>query len=262
VNIKSKIKTLCGKMAGVTGVYRRAFGAKMTIVTFHRVTDQFAEDGLTCHPEKFSRFCEFFRRNFTVLPLAEQIAGCRAGRSMAGTLSITFDDGYLNNFQVAAPILKHYELAATFFVTTGFIGSKLVPHWDQQLPVQPGWMTWEQVSGLASMGFEIGNHTDTHLDMGRADLAQIRSELQISAEKLFRALNKPARLFAYPFGGLENITESARGALRDAGFDCCVSSYGGLNSPVTDPYYLRRVSIAGWFKTPDQFGYEYSAGKL
>jgi peptidoglycan/xylan/chitin deacetylase (PgdA/CDA1 family) len=262
VTIKSQIKTICGGLAAASGIYARKFEANMTVVTFHRVTDEIPEDGLTCSSRKFAQFCSFFRRHFTVLSLADQIQQYHAGKSLGGTLSITFDDGYLNNLEVAAPILKSHSLPATFFVTTGFIGSEVVPYWDKELPRAQPWMNWSQLRALNAMGFAIGNHTDTHLDLGRASPDDIRTELATSKRKLAEALGRPSRLFAYPFGGKEHITEPARNLVREAGFECCVSSFGGLNNVSPDPFNIMRVSIAGWFRTPDQFGFEYAMGKL
>ena len=79
---------------------------------------------------------------------------------------------------------------------------------------------------------------------------------------LARELGHSPRLFAYPFGGRQHITPSALRLIREAGFDCCVSSCGGLNGITPDPYFLNRISIAEWFKTPHQFGCEYVMGKL
>ena len=120
---KKNIKSLLGRAAGACCLLARDFSAKMVIVTFHRVNDRLDLDGITCNSRTFETFCRYFRSHFTVVPLSEQIAGTRSGRNMGGTLSITFDDGYRDNAEVAAPILLRLGLPATFFVVTGFIGT-------------------------------------------------------------------------------------------------------------------------------------------
>jgi peptidoglycan/xylan/chitin deacetylase (PgdA/CDA1 family) len=259
---KKKFKSTMGRLAGIAGFYARNSRSKMTIVTFHRVSDRLHSDGLTCSSEKFEAFCIFFNRYFSVIPLSEQIAGCRTGTDMGGTLSITFDDGYLDNFEVAAPILTGLHLPATFFVTTGFIGTRLVPPWDSDLSSQPGWMSWDNLRKLASQGFEIGSHTDTHIDMGTTDPETVRTELQVSRGKIQRELGTAPQLFAYPFGGREHISERSRELVRECGFACCASCCGGVNVVSADPYKLNRVNIGEWFATPHQFGLEFILGKV
>ena len=256
VRTTKTIKTVLGRAAGLSGAYGRYFRSKMTIVAFHRVNDAVGDDGLTCPAEKFADFCHFFKRYFTVIPAAQQIAGCHAGRDMGGTLSITFDDGYRDNFEVAAPILRKLGLPATFFVTTGFIGSRVVAPWDTGLHVGADWMSWDQVRGLRDQGFDIGSHTDTHIDMGTTEAQRVRRELETSRRRIAEELGVEARLFAYPFGGREHMTDCARRLVREAGFDCCMSCHGGVNCPSADPYRLSRIGIAEWFDTPHQFGFE------
>jgi peptidoglycan/xylan/chitin deacetylase (PgdA/CDA1 family) len=243
-------------------MYARHFRSQMTIVAFHRVTDDLAEDELTCGSHKFEAFCRFFQRHFCVLPLSEQVIRGLAGEDLGGTLSITFDDGYRDNFEVAAPILHRLKLPATFFVTTGFIGSQAVPPWDKHLPRQPGWMTWDQVRSLAAMGFEIGSHTDTHVDLARAEPETVRADLAASQRKLIEALGTPVRLFAYPFGGSDHITPGARELVRQAGFICCAGCYGGVNPATPDPFSLKRIGIADWFRSPHQFAFELATGRV
>ena len=103
--IRKRLKSAMGRVAGLTGAYERCFRSQMTIVAFHRVNDLLADDSLTCSPAKFETFCRFFRQHFRVVSLSEQVAASRMGSDMGGTLSITFDDGYLDNVEVAAPIL-------------------------------------------------------------------------------------------------------------------------------------------------------------
>jgi peptidoglycan/xylan/chitin deacetylase (PgdA/CDA1 family) len=234
----------------------------MTVVAFHRVTDDLREDGITCSAKKFEAFCAFFRERFRVMPLSEQIARCNAGESVGGSLSITFDDGYLDNIEVAAPILQRLGLPATFFVTTGFVGSRTVAAWDDCFPIPPRWMSWDDVRSLVSRGFEIGNHTDTHLNMAAADLWQASQDLIAAREKLTEHLGVTPSLFAYPFGGKENITEPMRELVRRSGFNCCLSCFGGLNSAAPDPFYLKRIGIAENFAGPEHFAFEFALGRL
>ena len=250
------LKGALGRAADAAGLVVPNFRSKLIVVTFHRVNDWMGEDGITCDSRKFEAFCRYFRSHFKVVPLAEQVAGCRDGRYMGGTLSITFDDGYRDNFEVAAPILNRLDLPATFFVTTGFIGTDYVPPWDAHLPQQPGWMTWDQVRELREQRFDIGGHTVHHVDMGVESPEVIREELTQCRALLEEKLGEPARLFAYPFGGRSNITPASVELVREAGFECCVSACGGVNPPIADPFLLNRISVGGWFATPHQFAFE------
>lgn len=253
---KKKIKSVLGRAADAVGMFARDFRSKMVVVTFHRVNDWMEEDGITCSSARFEAFCAFFRRHFRVVRLSEQIAGCRSAPGMGGTLSITFDDGYRDNFEVAAPILRRLNLPAAFFVATGFIGTDYAPPWDRHLPRQPGWMSWEQVRALHDQGFEIGAHTNEHVDLASREPEAVRAELSRCRTKLQQALGAPPRLFAYPFGGRENISPASLALVREAGFECCLSSFGGVNPALADPFQLNRISVGGWFATPHQLGLE------
>ena len=256
VKTKKKIKGFLGCTAGMVGLLEYGFRSKMMIVTFHRVNDWMVEDGITCETKKFEAFCKYFREHFEVVPLADQVAACRDGRSMGGTLSITFDDGYRDNFEVAAPILRRMGLPATFFVTTGFIGTNFVPTWDQHIEHHQGWMTWDQIRALRAQCFDIGGHTETHIDMGVESAEVIRKELVGSRKTLQAELGESATLFAYPFGGRHNISQASVDLVREAGFECCVSACGGVNPPIADPFHLNRINVGGWFSTPHQLGFE------
>jgi peptidoglycan/xylan/chitin deacetylase (PgdA/CDA1 family) len=256
---KKNIKSALGRTADRLGLLTRDFRSKMIIIAFHRVNDWMAEDAITCNSAKFESFCRFFQSHFKVVPLSAQIAGCRERRNMGGTLSITLDDGYRDNAEVAAPILRKLGLPATFFVTTGFIGTDYVPQWDQHLTRQPGWMDWEQVRALRDQSFDIGCHTETHIDLGAAEPDLIRKELTRCRAKVEDELGTSATLFAYPFGGRHNISAASLELVRGAGFECCVSCCGGVNAPVADPFGLNRISVSPWYMTPHQLGLELFA---
>jgi peptidoglycan/xylan/chitin deacetylase (PgdA/CDA1 family) len=95
---------------------------RLSILIFHRVLRQ--PDPLAqSEPDAggFEARMRWIRNWFTVLPLASAAERLRQGDLPARALSITFDDGYADNAEVAAPILERLGLPATFFVTTGFL---------------------------------------------------------------------------------------------------------------------------------------------
>lgn len=259
--IARKIKGTIGRFAATSRLLEHHFRSKMVIVTFHRVSDVLPEDGMTHSSSKFEDYCEFFRHHFKVVPLSEQVAGCSGANDLGGTLSITLDDGYRDNYEVAAPILRKLNLPATFFVVTGFIGTQKVAPWDRELVRQPGWMDWDQLRSLAAEGFEIGSHTESHLDLGTADAESARADLRTSRRKLEEQLDRPAPLFAYPFGARKNLSEVSREVIREMGFSCCLACYGGPNALATSPFNLTRISIAQGFETPDQFAFDMFFGR-
>lgn len=58
-----------------------------------------------------------------VIGLSELVERLRRGANVAGTAAITFDDGFRNNVTRVAPVLLEHRLPATFFLTTGYVGT-------------------------------------------------------------------------------------------------------------------------------------------
>ena len=121
------LKSLLGFLAFRLGLHRALLRKRAIVVLFHRVDDRCASDAISCSVEKFDRFCSFFRRYFVVVPLSQLVDKLRRGEDISRHLAITFDDGYLDNHDVAAPRLKQHDLPACFFIATDFIGSTKVP---------------------------------------------------------------------------------------------------------------------------------------
>lgn len=97
-------------------------GAKLSTLMFHRVLP--APDPLfpgEMHAVQFDAVCGWLRRWFNVLPLDQAVRGLVNDSLPARAATITFDDGYADNHDIALPILQRHGLEATFFVSTGFL---------------------------------------------------------------------------------------------------------------------------------------------
>jgi peptidoglycan/xylan/chitin deacetylase (PgdA/CDA1 family) len=95
---------------------------RLTIVMYHRVLDQ--PDPLapyTPTADVFDCHMETFANGFNVLPLSEAIDRLVKRSLPPRAACITFDDGYRDNFTVAAPVMQRYGLPSTIFVSTGFL---------------------------------------------------------------------------------------------------------------------------------------------
>ena len=98
--------------------------AQLMIFAFHRVLDR-SDPLLQDEPsaEVFARQMDWLAEVCNVLPLPEASARLTAGTLPARAASITFDDGYLDNYTTAAPILRERNLPATFFIAADAVDS-------------------------------------------------------------------------------------------------------------------------------------------
>lgn len=110
---------------GVPSLYVRCARVRgATILLYHSVAAP--EQATWIHPENhcpprvFERHMRFLRRRRRVVPIGAVADAVREGRSLPpGTVAVTFDDGYKDNLEVAAPILDRYGLPAVLYLVTG-----------------------------------------------------------------------------------------------------------------------------------------------
>jgi peptidoglycan/xylan/chitin deacetylase (PgdA/CDA1 family) len=248
-SLKNTIKAaLCGlyKYSGVARVQeaieRRAGREFLAILIFHRVTDAIPQDPLTISTARFERVCCMLRNGFRVVGLSEVFDLIRSGAPLPPrTVAITFDDSYRDNLY-AARVLQRYGLPATFFVPTAYVGTDHVFDWDRHLPRLPN-LTWNDVREMAGMGFEIGSHTVSHANLAKVSFNDAQYEIIESKKALEQRLDKPVRWLAYPYGGLKDMRPELLSYVEEAGYDGCLSAFGGFVYPGCDPRVLPRTPV-------------------
>lgn len=140
---------------------------------------------------------------------------------------LTFDDGYVDNYQVVAPILEKYGFPATFYIVTGNVGT-------------PEYMTWEQIIELDRRGMDIGSHTASHDDLTTLSAASLQAEVAGSAETLKAHLGHPVYWFCYPSGAYNaDVIASVQGA----GHLLAASTDPGEQQSSDNPFVLMRYRV-------------------
>jgi len=95
------------------------FSSPVIILVYHRVTDLVSDpEMLAVSPGNFRRHMEFLKQQYRIMRFEEEWSDLKEP-----AVVITFDDGYADNVLEALPILEETEVPATFFVSTGRIGT-------------------------------------------------------------------------------------------------------------------------------------------
>ncbi len=120
-------------------------------------------------------------------------------------VTLTFDDGYDNEFTNTMPLLQKYGFTSTQFIITNVLNT-------------PGYMTNAQVLGLYQNGNEIASHTVTHNDLTQENPSQLPAEMGQSQATLQSITGHPVTDLAYPYGlynsNILAATKSVYGAAR------------------------------------------------
>ena len=217
------------------------------VFTFHRVSE-LCRDGMTIRPAVFERQLAAIRRTHTVVPLDEAVRGFRSGARLTRPLAaITFDDAYATVAAFAAPLLADAAVAATCFVSTGVVGPSARFAHDRDNPVCAllGVLGWPELVRLARAGWTLGAHTVTHPRLSQCDGHALEREIAEPMETLRRHVAVRDVPFAYPFGGVQDITPLGRHLVGRLGYSACLSDFGGENHPSGDPLTMRRIELGG-----------------
>lgn len=247
-------------------------GRLLPALIYHHVTPQ-GGDRLTVDVAGFEAQVRYLvEEGYTTLHAAEYVR-CLRGEAQvpARAVLLTLDDGYLDTWAYAFPILRRYNAKATLFLVTGWIsevpgcrktledvwaGSSatalpaLAPHDTTRSDLasrgsSSRWaLTWDEVAAMARGGLmDIQSHTHTHplCRVGQEiDEAKLREELRKSREAIEGHLGTSCRYLCWPRGW---FNEAALRIACEEGYEACFSTVPGANGPQAHPGALRRIDV-------------------
>ena len=201
------------------------------ILTYHQI-DEAPQKGtpmrsLYVSANSFKRQMAILKRlgylGLSMSQLMPYIRGEKTGR----VVGITFDDGFLNNLQTAAPILNSVGFTSTCYAVSALAGTTNT--WDKELGVPSAeLMSVQHLREWIAAGQEIGSHTLTHRDLTQLDSAAALVEIAKSKTDLEQSLGVPISQFCYHYGSYDPVHIQM---VREAGYAGATTTVRGRVQP-------------------------------
>lgn len=224
-----KFRTICGTV----GSWLNGMEEEIRILMYHRVTPEknLPDMQITVPVQNFIDQMQWLKLDgWKVISLSDAIEQLQQKQLVESKqIVITFDDGFLDNFTQAYPILRAFDYRATIFLVSSRIGK------------DPDFLTPWQIQAMHKNGIEFGAHTLTHPDLHRISGNQAWKEIYQSRSELEKMLKIPIRTFAYPSGRFNQIHQAI---VRYAGYDAALTVAPGGVRPGDDLFSLQRTEIA------------------
>lgn len=224
----------CMYYSGASRLWHALIARKgVRILTYHGI-EMSAQNSYAVNLENFEEQMCYLKDNFHVIPIGEVFQYLKnEEKFQSDTLVLTFDDGFKGVYQKAYPILKNYELPATYFVIT----SKADGSYSK-------YMNWSEIRELSKDSLmNIGSHTVSHRSLSQLSKEDLRYEINVSKSTLEDRLGAAVDFFSYPYGTRLDFDERSIAEVTAAGYKMACLSLNGVNRHKTHPMKLYRTKI-------------------
>lgn len=210
------------------------------IFLYHRIDTSPTNSQYYVPPEKFEEQMRLLKEwGYETISTDLLLKAITEGASLPPRpIIITFDDGNLNNYTAAFPIMQKYGFTGVLYIVGNYMGA------DQ-------FMNVDQIREMAAAGWEVGSHGMNHKDLTLLEPQEQRSEIVDSKKYLENTLGVPINTIAYPYGLSDpSVIDFTYFAGYTAGMSLGASQQQGTGNLFT----LQRRDIKGTYDL-NQFAY-------
>lgn len=199
------------------------------VLNYHQINDE-AHNALTLSSQEFNGQMEYLYDNdYTTISPNQLVDYLQYGTELPpNPVLITFDDGYVDNYNVAYPILQKYNFTATIFLITDFVGNN------------GRYLSWKQVREMHDHGFSFQSHTLSHMLLANVPDDEALAQLIKSREGLEWRLKEKVEYLAYPGGAYDQGTIELA---KQAGYRAAFTINLGRDTKNCGLFTLNRIPI-------------------
>ena len=213
------------------------------VIQYHKI-DNPARDALVrggyTPPRRFTRQMRYLKQEgFIFYSASELIEHYREqGSFPPNGITITFDDGWRDNYTNAFPVLRDLGIKATIFLVSSCI-DQISSKAQAKGEAARAHLSREETLEMSRYGIEFGSHSLNHQLLHRIPLSEIKLEVEKAKRQIEELLQKPCKVFAYPAG---HYTSEAQRVIENAGHIAAFSTCYGPTDHL-DLYAINRIEI-------------------
>ena len=206
------------------------------ILAYHRINPWHTNDALTVSPDNFAKQMDYLLcKKLKPVSLSGYLdsrnkktesADCFLSKSISPVkeFSITFDDGFSDNYKYALPILKEKQIPFTVFLCVSFIGTDRL--FDRYTNIEKDrFLNWEQVCSMARENVTFGSHCLTHPHLTQIPEETAKKEICESKNILEEKTGRAIDFFCYPYGEYNSNTIKT---VKEAGYKAGLVTQGKI----------------------------------
>jgi glycosyltransferase involved in cell wall biosynthesis/peptidoglycan/xylan/chitin deacetylase (PgdA/CDA1 family) len=205
-----QLKALAYQMVRYSGgnaIFRLWNRGRIKALIYHNVLPETSAFPFALHPDEFEKHLEAIKKYYNAVSLNEdgEISGMRGDRI---NVLLTFDDGFINNYEHVFPLLVKHGVKATFFLILSCAKDGAVPRiadrytGEDSAPCEKLYKTLslKEIREMRAAGMTFGSHTFEHVDLSKLSVEEAVKEASDSAKVLCELIGAPPTLFAFPWG--------------------------------------------------------------
>ncbi|WP_284646381.1 polysaccharide deacetylase family protein [Paenibacillus silviterrae] len=200
------------------------------VLNYHSVTVQ-PGNRAAIAPDKLAEQMQYLSdQGYTTLSL-RQFIDIWEGRAKSPEkpVLLTFDDGYMDNYTKAMPILAKHQFRATMFMSPGMVDDGY-------------FVSWEEAKAMHKAGWDIQPHGMTHPSLPKLSAEKQSFEIVEAKRQIEEQLGITADVFCYPYG---ERNETTLKILKNNGFRYAFTIDQGMAQPTQNPLLIRRLFVNG-----------------
>lgn len=128
-------------------------------------------------------------------------------------VAFTFDDGFMECYDMIVPVLESFGVNAAFFINPNFVDGddNYIQNFTENIVLNPTKtpMRWKEIKDLHNRGYVIGAHTMDHSMINNDNLAELNKQIGRCKSVIENELSVSCDYFAFPYGRLEHANQSS-----------------------------------------------------